>query len=106
MNSHTDDFVKQRSGLMQAIVRRAMSGGEGPIAFLTTLTTPSALRGGVERMANDVTFAKLAVEAASGIAAAARYASSDLHTCLMTEEAMEIQEHSRAAGLPVTINNT
>jgi hypothetical protein len=42
-------------------------------------------------MANNVAFAKLSVEAASGIGTTARYASSDLHTCLMTEEAMEIQ---------------
>jgi hypothetical protein len=42
-------------------------------------------------MTNDVAFAKLSVETAIEIGTRVRYASCDLHTCLMTEEAMEIQ---------------
>jgi hypothetical protein len=57
-------------------------------------------------MANDVTFAKLSIETAIGIGTTARYASSDLHTCLMTEEVVEIQVKSHVAGLLVIINNT
>jgi hypothetical protein len=44
-------------------------------------------------MTNDVAFAKLAMIAAIGIGTTARYASTDFHTCLMTEKAMEIQEY-------------
>ena len=57
-------------------------------------------------MANDVTFAKLAIETAIGIGTTARYASSDPHTCLMTEEVAEIQELSQNAGCSGIINNT
>ena len=42
-------------------------------------------------MTNDVAFAKLSIETAIGIGTTARYASSDLHTCLLTEEVGEIQ---------------
>ena len=57
-------------------------------------------------MANDVAFSKLSVETTIGIGTAARYASSDLHTCLLTEEVIEVQEYLQVAGLPVIINNT
>ena len=75
-----------------------MGGRECSTTFLTSVTTPSALGGGVERMANDVTFAKLSVETAIGVGTTARYTSSDLHTCLMTEEVMEIQVKSHVCG--------
>jgi hypothetical protein len=55
---------------------------------------------------NDVAFAELSVETAIGIGTAARYASSDLHTCLMAEDVMEIQVKSHVAGLHGRINNT
>jgi len=62
-----DDFIEQSPGFMQAIIRRAVGRGESSVAFLTTVTTPSALPGGVEGMANDVTFAKLSMKTASRI---------------------------------------
>jgi hypothetical protein len=83
-----------------------MGGRERSAAFLAAVTTPSALRGDVEGMANDVAFAKLSIQTASGIGTTARCASSDLHTCLMTEEVMEIQVKSHVTGMPGRTNNT
>jgi hypothetical protein len=57
-------------------------------------------------MTNDVSFAKLSMKEAIGIGTAERGTSSDIHTCLMTEEVREIQEYSQVAALPVIINNT
>jgi hypothetical protein len=62
-------------------------------SFLAAETTPSDLPCDVEGMANDVAFSKLSMKAAIGIGTTARYASTDFHTCLMTEEVMEIQEY-------------
>jgi len=59
---------------------------------------PSALRGGVEGMANDVTFARLSAETAIGVGTKARYASSDLHTCLLPEEVGEIHDIHKLRG--------
>ena len=83
-----------------------MSGRKCSTALLAAVTPPSALRGDVEGMANDVAFAKLSIETASGIRTASRYASSDLHICLMTEEVMEIQAKSHVVGLSGRSNNT
>ena len=83
-----------------------MSGRKCSTALLAAVTPPSALRGDVEGMASDVAFAKLSIGTASGIRTASRYASSDLHTCLMTEEVMEIQAKSHVAGLSGRSNNT
>ncbi len=71
---------------MQTIIGRAMGGTECFAAFLATITTPSALSRGVIRMTDDIALVKLSVQAAGRIGTAARYASSDFHTCLMTEE--------------------
>jgi len=57
-------------------------------------------------MTNDVALAKLSAEVAGRIGTAARRASSDFHTCLMTEEAREVQEYSDVPGLLMTANNT
>ena len=56
MDTHTDDFIEQGPGIMQSIVRRAVSGREGPTAFLAAIAPPSALRGDVEGVSNDVAF--------------------------------------------------
>ena len=83
-----------------------MGGRERSAAFLKAVTPPSALDSDVKGMANDVTFAKLSGEAISGIGTTARYDSSDLYMCLMTEEVMEIQVNLHVAGLSGRTNNT
>lgn len=57
-------------------------------------------------MTNDIAFIKLSTEGAGGIGTAPVQASFLFHTCLMTEEAGEVQQYSEVAGLPRIINNT
>jgi hypothetical protein len=83
-----------------------MCGRECFAAFLAAITTPSALGGCVVRMADDVAFVKPSAEAAGRIGTAVRQASSDFHTCLLAEEAREVQDNSQVAALPMTFNNT
>ena len=56
MHTHVDDFIEQRPGFMQPIIRSAVGGREGPTAFFATVPPPSALRGDVKGMADDVAF--------------------------------------------------
>jgi len=83
-----------------------VGGRERSAALLTAVVTPSALPGDIKGMTNNIVFAELSMKAAIGIGTTARYASSDFHTCLMTEEVTEIQEYSQVVGLRVIINNT
>ena len=76
---------------MQAIIRGALCGRKGSAAFFASITAPSALSRGVIGMTNNIAFIKLSAEATGRIGTTARRASSGFHTCLMTEEAWEIQ---------------
>ena len=106
MDTHTDDFIQQRPGLTQPIVRSAVSRREGPPAFFATVPPPSALRGDVEGVSNDVAFAGLASQGAIGVWTAARSSAAPLHTCLMAENPEKIQLAQQIAGLLDTVNNT
>ncbi len=106
MDTHTDYFIEQRPGLMQPIIRRAVSRREGPTALFATETSSSALRGDVEGMSNDVAFAGLASQGAIGVWTAARSSSAPLHTCLLPEKPEKIQLAQQIAGLLDTVNNT
>ncbi len=93
-----DDFIEQRPGLMQPIIRGAVSRGEGPTAFFATVPPPSALGGDVEGVSDDVVFADLSIQAAIGVRAGAIRLLAPLHTCFMTEKEQEIQVESAVAG--------
>jgi hypothetical protein len=54
----------------------------------------------------DIAFIKLSTEGTGGIGTAPVQASFLFHTCLMTEEAAEVQELLEVAGLPTIINST
>jgi hypothetical protein len=84
---------------MQAIIWRATRRRECFTTSLAAITPPSALSSDVIRMTNDVAPVELAAEAAGWIGTAARRASSDFHTCLMTEETREVQEFSDVPGI-------
>ena len=71
-----------------------MCGAECFAAFLAAITPPSALSSDVVRMTNNVAPVELPTEATVRIGTAARRTASDFHTCLMTEEAREVQEYS------------
>ena len=71
-----------------------MCGAECFAAFLAAITPPSALSSGAVRMTNNVALVELSAEATAKIGTAVRQTSSDFHTCLMTEEAREVQEYS------------
>ena len=106
MDTRTDDFIEQRPGLMQPIIRSAVSRREGPTALLATVPPPSALRGDVEGVSNDVAFASPASQGAIGVGTGASGLLAPLHRCLMAENEQEIQLESCVAGLLETINNS
>ncbi len=106
MDTHTDDFIEQRPGFVQPIIRSAVSRREGPTAFFATVAPPSTLRGGVKGVSNDVAFAGLASQGAIGVWTAARSSSAPLHTCLIVEKPEKIQLAQGVAGLPDTVSNT
>ena len=106
MDTHVDNFIEQRPGFMQPIIRRAVGGREGPTAFFATVPPPSALRGDVEGVSNDVAFAGLPSQGAIGVWTAARSSSAPLHTCLIVEKPEKIQLAQGVAGLPDPVNNT
>ena len=106
MDTHTDDFIEQRPGLMQPIIRSAVSRREGPTAFFTAVPPPSALGGDVERVSNDVAFAGLASQRAIGVGTATRSSSVPLHTCLIAEKPEKIQLAQEIGELLDTVNNT
>ena len=56
VNTHVDDFIEQRPGFVQPIIRRVVSRREGPTAFFATVAPPSTLCGDVKGMADDVAF--------------------------------------------------
>ena len=91
MDPHTNDFIEQRPGLMQPIIRSAVSRGEGPTAFFAAVPTASALRRDIEGVADDVAFAGLASQGAIGVGTAARGAFALRHTCVMSEKVGGIQ---------------
>ena len=106
MDSHTDDFIEQRPGFVQPIIRSAVSRREGPTAFFATVPPPSALGGDVEGVSNDVAFAGLASQRAVGVGTAARSSSAPLDTCLIAEKPEKIQLAQEIRGLLDTVNNT
>ena len=92
VDTHVYDFIEQRSGLVQPIVRPTIGGGERSVALFTTVASPSALRCEVEGVADDVAFAELSLEAAIGVSTGASgLLLAPLHTCFMTEYDSEIQ---------------
>ncbi len=106
VDTHTDDFIEQRPGLMEPIIRSAVCRREGPTAFLAKVPTPPALRGDVEGVSNDVSFAGLASQEAIGVLTAARSSSAPLHTCLLAEKPEKIQLAQQIAGPLDKVNNT
>ena len=101
-----DNFIEYGPGLMPAIIRRAVGGGEGPSAFFAAVASTSALRSDVEGVANYVAFSGLSTQRTIGVGTGTRYVLALLHTCWMTEKAEGIQAESLIAGLQKTINNT
>ena len=96
MDTHTDDFIEHGPGLMQPIIRSAVSRREGPTAFFAPVSSASSLRGDVEGMSNDVAFAGLTSQGAIGVWTAAR--SAPLHTYLMAEKPREDPAGTRDCG--------
>ena len=58
MDTHADDFIEQRPGLVQPIIRRATGRGEGSTAFFAAIAPASALPGDVEGVSDDVALAE------------------------------------------------
>ena len=98
MDTHTHDFIEQTPGFVQPIIRSAVSRREGPTAFFAAVSSPSALRGDVEGVSNDVAFADLASQVAIGVWTAARSPFAPLHTCLMAEKPREDPAGTRDCG--------
>ncbi len=57
---------------MQAIIRRAVGGGEGSTAFFAAVAPASALCGDVEGVANDVALTGLSTQRAIGVGTGSR----------------------------------
>ncbi len=106
VDTHADDFIEQRPGFVQPIIRRAVSGGEGSTALLAAVAPSSALPGDVEGVSDDVAFAGLSSQGAIGVWTGARSCSAVLHTCSMAEYDSEIQVGSRIARVVGEVNNT
>ena len=99
VDTHVDDFIEQRSGLVQPIIRRSVGRREGSAALFATVAPPSSLCRSVEGMADDVAFSRLSPEAAIGVRTGASGLLAPFHTCLLPENYQEIQLESCVARL-------
>ena len=106
VNTHVDDFIKQRPGFVPPTIGCSVGGREGSVALIATVAPPAALCGDVEGMADDVAFAELSIQAAIGVGTGASGLLAPLHTCLLPENEQGIQLESCVAGLMETINNS
>ena len=70
--TQVDDFIEQRSGFVQPVVGSAVGRAECSAAFLAAEATASALRRGIERVANDVALAELPSQGTIGVGTSAR----------------------------------
>ena len=72
VDTHVDDFIEQRSGLMQAVIGRSVGGREGSTAWFGAVASAFPLPSDVDRVSDDVAFAELSLEGAIGVGTAAR----------------------------------
>ena len=91
MDTHADDFIEQRPGLVQPIIRRATGRGEGSTAFFAAIAPASALLGDVEGVSDDVALAELSFQAAIGVGTSAIGLLAPLLHVLMTDNRQEVQ---------------
>jgi hypothetical protein len=76
---------------MQTIVWCPVGRAERSTTLFAAIAAASTLRGDIEKVANDVTFADLSREGAVAVGTGTRQVPFLIHTCLLTENASKIQ---------------